>query len=183
MPTLPSARVPTVRARGWVPPVAAAVAGAIALGSLASALTPNLAARAAVLPAVFHALAVPASAALGLTAIFLAKRRRRAWQLAFGLLVALGAVHVLKGFDVEEAAASWGAAALLWWGRDAFVAAPAHVSWRATARFAAGLCAGTLVLALVTSWAILDGRPPAGLVVREAIDLLLWRSAPVPLAG
>jgi lysyl-tRNA synthetase class 2 len=166
-----------------VPPVAAAVAGAIALGSLASALTPNLAARAAVLPAVFHALAVPASAALGLTAIFLAKRRRRAWQLAFGLLVGLGAVHVLKGFDVEEASASWGAAALLWWGRGAFVAEPARVSWRAAAVFAASLFAGTLVLALVTSWAILDGRPPAGLVVREALDLLFWHSAPMPLAG
>jgi lysyl-tRNA synthetase class 2 len=166
-----------------VPPVAAAVAGAIALGSLASALTPNLAARAAVLPAVFHALAVPASAALGLTAIFLAKRRRRAWQLAFGLLVGLGAVHVLKGLDVEEASASWGAAALLWWGRDAFVAETARVSWRATALFAAGLFAGTLVLALATSWAILNGRPPAGLVVREALDLLFWHSAPMPLAG
>jgi lysyl-tRNA synthetase, class II len=168
----------------WLPPVSAALAGLIAVASLASTLTPNLAARAGVLPEVFHALTVPASAALGLTAIFLAKRRRRAWQAAFALLAGLGALHVLKGFDVEEAALSWGAAALLWRGRDAFVAEPAPLSWRAAATFAGALAAGALLLSLVASWAILDGRPGAGLVVREALDLLLWRSSPpVPLAG
>ena len=97
-----------------MPSLSAGVAGTIAVGSLASALTPNLAARAGILPAVFHALAVPASAALALTALFLAKRRRRAWRLALALLAGLGALHALKGFDVEEAALSWGAAGLLW---------------------------------------------------------------------
>src|SRR5436190_135346 len=183
--TLP--RVPHAirRTRGaWVPPVSAALAGVIAVASLASTLTPNLAARAGVLPSLFHALTVPAGAALALTAVFLAKRRRRAWQAAFALLVGLGALHVLKGFDVEEAALSWGAAALLWRGRDAFVAEPAPVSWRAAAVFAGALAAGALLLSLVASWAILDGRPGAGLVAREALDLLLWRSSPpVPLAG
>ena len=166
-----------------MPSLSAAVAGAIAVGSLASALTPNLAARAGVLPAVFHALTVPASAALALTALFLAKRRRRAWRLALTLLVGLGALHVLKGFDVEEAALSWGAAGLLWWGRPAFVAVPAPVSWRVAGLWAAGLLAGTMVLALAASWSILHGRPGAGLVVREAFELLLWRSPPAPLAG
>src|SRR5205085_4605530 len=161
----------------------AAVAGLIALASLASALTPNFAARAAVLPSVFHALAVPASAALGLTALGLAKRRHRAWQLALALLVGLGALHVLKGLDVEEAALSWAGAGLLWWGREAFVAEPAPVSWRAALATSAALLAGVAALAFVAAWAILGGRPGPALVVREALDMLLWRSTPARLTG
>ena len=107
--------------------------------SLASALTPNLAARARDVPlgdvSLFHALTVPASVALGVTAVFLARRRHRAFQLACVLLALLGALHVLKGLDVEEAALSWAGAGLLWWGRDAFVAVPARLSWRAAAGF------------------------------------------------
>jgi lysyl-tRNA synthetase class 2 len=170
-----------------VPALSAAVAGSIALASLASALTPNLAARARVLPLpgsdLFHSLTVPAGAALLMTALFLAKRRRRACSLAVALLVALGALHMLKGLDVEEAALSWSAAGLLWWGRSAFVAAPARVSWRATAGFAAALLVGTAALDFVATWAMLGGRPGVGLVAREALDLLAWHSAPVPLSG
>src|SRR5439155_224473 len=47
----------------------------------------------------------------------------------------------------------------------------------------AGLLGGARALALAASWSILHGRPGAGLVVREAFDLLLWRSPPAPLAG
>src|SRR3954453_2304511 len=97
--------VPSPRSRTWVPRVAALGAGIVAAANLVSALTPNLADRARLLRHVepvnveplFHALAVPAAAALGLTAIFLGKRRHRAWQLALVLLVALGAFNLLKG--------------------------------------------------------------------------------------
>ena len=168
--------------RAWLPPLSAAVAGAIAVASLASTLTPNLAARAHALPFgdadVFHSLTVPASAALLAAAVFLAKRRRRACSLAVALLSCLGALHVLKGLDVEEAAVSWAAAGALWWGRDAFVAEPARVSWRAGLTFAAALLAGAAVLAFGAAWAILGGRPGAGIVARETLDLLLWRTEP-----
>jgi lysyl-tRNA synthetase, class II len=178
---------PPARRGAWVPTLSAVIAGVIAVGSLVSALTPNLAARAHDIPFpdsdLFHSLTVPASAALLTTAIFLAKRRRRACTLAVALLATLGALHVLKGFDVEEAVVSWSAAALLWWGRPAFVAAPARVSWRAAGAFAAALLAGAAALAFVASWAILGGRPGAGLVAREALDLLLWHAPPAPLSG
>ena len=183
--------VPTMSSRAWLPPFAAAAAGLVALANLASTLTPDLADRARLLrhlepvatAPVFHALAVPAAAALGLTAIFLAKRRRRAWQLALALLVALGAFDVLKGLDVEEAALTWGAAGLLWWGRDAFAVAPRRVSLRAGAAFAAGVLAASAALAAAACWVVLDSRPSLGLVLRETGDWLLWRSGPAGIAG
>src|SRR4051812_33351190 len=202
--------------RAWVPLSAAASAGIVALANLASALTPDLADRARLLrrvepfatAPVFHALTVPAAAALGLTAFFLAKRRRRAYELALALLLALGVFNVLKGLDVEEAALSWGAAVLLWSGRDAFVVEPGRVALRAAAGFAGVVLAASAALAAAASWAVLDGRPPLGLVLpagagggaagggagpgarpplglvlRETGDWLLWRAGPARVAG
>ncbi len=115
------------RAEG-LPTLAAAVAFAVGLVNLASAVTPNVAWRHHVLlelepvgvVPLFHTLAVPLSVALVVVAFYLRARRHRAWQMALGLLIVLGAVALLKGLDFEEAALSWSAAALLWWGRDAF---------------------------------------------------------------
>ena len=116
------------RRGNWVPPLAASAAALTAVVNLVSALTPNVVWRERALRALvpvgtmplFHALVVPASTGLLVAALYLALRRRRAWQLAFALLVALGVANLLKGLDVEEAALSWAAAGLLWWGRDAF---------------------------------------------------------------
>lgn len=114
--------------RVYLPALAGATVFAVGLFNLVSALTPNVAWRhhlllrlepVEVVP-VFHTLAVPLSVALIVVAFYLRARRRRAWQLALGLLIALGAVALLKGLDFEEAVLSWSAAALLWWGRGAF---------------------------------------------------------------
>ena len=111
-----------------VPALSAAVALAVGLVNLGSAVTPNVAWRhhlllriepVEVVP-VFHTLAVPLSSALIVAAFYLRGRRHRAWQLALGLTIALGVVALLKGLDFEEALLSWAAAGLLWWGRDAF---------------------------------------------------------------
>jgi lysyl-tRNA synthetase class 2 len=115
------------RAEG-LPALAGAVAFAVALVNLVSALTPNIAWRHHVLlqlepvevVPVVHTLAVPLSVALAVVAFYLRGRRHRAWQLALGLLLVLGAFALLKGLDFEEALLSWSAAALLVWGRDAF---------------------------------------------------------------
>src|SRR5437867_11053569 len=87
-----------------LPPLAGAIAFAIGVVNLVSALTPNLAWRGHLLldvlplPAVplFHTVAVPASAALIVSAFYLRRRRRRAWAVAFGLLVALGVLDLAK---------------------------------------------------------------------------------------
>jgi lysyl-tRNA synthetase, class II len=118
----------SIRRAEGLPAVAGAVAFSVGLVNLASALTPNIAWRhhillqlepVEVIP-VFHTLAVPLSVALVVVAFYLRARRHRAWTLALGLLLALGVVALLKGFDFEEAALSWAAAVLLWLGRDAF---------------------------------------------------------------
>lgn len=182
--------VPSTRPRAWVPRVAALGAGIVAAANLVSALTPDFADRARLLrqlepvaaAPVFHALVVPAAAALGLTAIFLGKRRHRAWQLAIVLLVALGAFNLLKGLDAEEALLSWAVAGLLWWGRDAFTVAPGRISARAAVGFAAAVLAASFGLAAAACWAVLDGRPPLGLVLRETGDWLIWHSGPAHVA-
>ena len=112
------------RHRFGLPAFAAAIAFAVGLFNLASALTPNIAWRhhlllqlepMEVVP-IFHTLAVPLSIALIVVAFYLRARRHRAWQLALGLMIVLGAVALLKGLDFEEALLSWAAAGLLWWG-------------------------------------------------------------------
>ena len=117
-----------IRRGEGLPSLAAAIAFAVGLVNLASALTPTIAWRHHLLlqlepmeaVPVFHTLAVPASIALVVVAFYLRARRHRAWQVAIGLMLALAAIQLLKGLDFEEAALSLGAAGLLWWGRDAF---------------------------------------------------------------
>jgi len=90
---------------------AAAVVGAT---GIASALTPEFANRSdfvrGVLPPGVPGAARIAALTFGLTLIWLsrslARRRRRAWQLAVVLVVGLGVAHLVKGLDFEEASLS-----------------------------------------------------------------------------
>ncbi len=101
-------RVPSVeRVLAW----AAALVGAI---GLVSALTPEMADRVKLAkgllppgwPEAARVLTVAFAIGLIWLARSLAKRRRRAWQLAVGVVVASAAAHLAKGLDFEEAAAS-----------------------------------------------------------------------------
>ena len=88
-----------------VPAFAAVAAALVGLVNIASTLTPNIRWRGHLLlefePVeairLFHALALPAGAALLLVAPYLAKRRRRALQTAVVLMLALGAVRPAQG--------------------------------------------------------------------------------------
>jgi lysyl-tRNA synthetase class 2 len=90
---------------------AAAAVGAI---GVASALTPEMADRIdfvrGVLPPGLPAAARVGALAFGVALIWLsrslARRRRRAWELAVAIVVASAAAHLAKGLDVEEALAS-----------------------------------------------------------------------------
>jgi lysyl-tRNA synthetase class 2 len=90
---------------------AAAAVGAI---GIVSALTPEFANRSdfvrGVLPPGVSGAARIAALTFGLTLIWLARslarRRRRAWQLAVVLVVGLGLAHLVKGLDFEEASLS-----------------------------------------------------------------------------
>jgi lysyl-tRNA synthetase class 2 len=93
--------------------------------------------------------------------------------------VALGAFDLLKGLDFEEALVSWGAAGLLWWGRDSF-----HVRhdalglrsafWRVLLVALSAAC-GTAALV----WIVATGNPGPVVVLRETGDLLLFSPGPI----
>jgi lysyl-tRNA synthetase, class II len=109
--------------------VGGAVAAAGVVG-IVSALTPSFASRLDLVEGVLPA-GVPATArvltlslALGLVWLSrgLARGKRRAWQLAVALVVAIAVSHLAKGLDFEEALFSLLVLAVLWRYRDRFSA-------------------------------------------------------------
>jgi lysyl-tRNA synthetase, class II len=170
-----------------LPLLVALVAAAFGVINLLSALTPDIRWRGHLLLKieaveelhVFHALAIPASIALLVSAYYLYQRRLRALQLAVGLLLALGVLNLFKGLDFEEAIGSVGAAAILWAGRGAFYVRHQPISLRTGAvRAPLVLAAGWLV-----SFAVVAGAAPSstsvGMIVRETCDFLLWQPGPI----
>ncbi len=167
----------------WLAALAAAVVGAV---NVASTLTPNIRWRGHLLLGyepveamrLFHALALPAGAALLLVAAYLAKRRRRAFITAVALMVALGAFDLLKGLDFEETAITWGVALVLVLGRDAFRVRHGPITLRSAIwRLPLVSLAGLAAVALVT-WAA-QGHPSPALVAREGWDLLSFTRGPI----
>ena len=165
-----------------MPTIAAIVAGAVGGINLLSALTPNARWRGHLLLQVepvgamhvFHALAVPASAALLVGAVYLRRRRRVAWQFAFALLCALTVLDLVKGLDVEEAALSAAGAGVLWWGRDAFTVRGDPVQLRSAVWRVPALAAATLTVSVAAvAAAVPDSGPSAWF--HEAVALLAWR--------
>jgi lysyl-tRNA synthetase class 2 len=124
----------------------------------------------------FHTLAVPASVALIVCASS-GRRRHRAWQAALALLVVLGALDLVKGFDFEEAALLFAVAALLWLGRGAFYVRHDRPVPRALLRALAAAAASVAVVGGFVV-AIAHVYSPR-LVAHETADLLLWRQGPV----
>jgi lysyl-tRNA synthetase class 2 len=156
-----------------------ALAGAV---NVASALTPDIQWRGRALLKlegvhaleVFHALALPAGAALLLLAPYLFKRRRRAMRIAVPLLVAIGLVNLLKGLDYEESAFGWIVALLLVAGRGHFTVVQAPISLR-SAVWRVPLIGGLgVALVAFTEW-VTSGRPKWDVIVDESAALIRFR--------
>jgi lysyl-tRNA synthetase class 2 len=158
-----------------LPAFAGAVAFAIGVVNLVSALTPNIAWRGhlllQVLPVravpLFHSVAVPASVALIVCSFYLRRRRRRAWAVAVALLVALGTLDLAKGLDFEEALLSWTGAALLWRGRGAF--SVEHGRFRDLRVPAAAIALSAASVSLLV-W-VASGRGDDGFVLHQTVAL------------
>jgi len=172
-----------------LPALTAAIALAVGAVNLASALTPNVAWRGHLLLQVepielvplFHTLAVPASTALILCAFYLGRRRRRAWQAALALLIALCLLDLLKGLDFEEAGLSLGTAVLLWMGRGAFYVRHDRPDPRILLRAFTAVAA---VVTAVAGFVALSAHEDSPRVVAgETADLLLWRHGPLAFGG
>ncbi|MGB7587751.1 MAG: phosphatidylglycerol lysyltransferase domain-containing protein [Solirubrobacterales bacterium] len=156
----------------WLAPLAGACTVAMGLVNVASVLTPSLHSRMHLLlqlvprevPVAAHALALSAGVSLTILGLYLVRRRRRAWGLAVAILVVAGALNLLKGLDIEEALASWGLAALLVWGRDAFHVVHGDRGWRGPLTHSAAVVAGVLATSVVTLVAAAHwGTPPLNL--------------------
>ncbi|MGZ4310102.1 MAG: bifunctional lysylphosphatidylglycerol flippase/synthetase MprF [Gaiellaceae bacterium] len=178
----------TLRRADSLPRIAATLAVVVALVNLASALTPTwphwrgrLLLQVEPLAAlhIFHALAIPASALLLVTAYFLARRRARALQFAIGLLLFLVVVNVLKGLDIEEAFVTALAALMLWLGRSSFYVqheplTPGSSIWRVPLILIASACFAFVLVAVAAP----AGASPSA-ILRGTGDLLLWMPAPL----
>ncbi len=146
----------------WVPLTVGLAVAAAGLVNVVSALTPEFDGRlhqvGRILPRevslAAHGLALPAGLVLMLVGYFLARRRRRAARVAVAVLLVAGALDLLKGLDVEEALASWAAAGLVWWAREAFCAAHVDGRLRTALLRAVGIwggAAGAAVLAFLVT--------------------------------
>ncbi|MEA2430513.1 MAG: lysyl-tRNA synthetase, class [Thermoleophilaceae bacterium] len=181
------------RRPAWLPPLAGWLTAIAGLLNVASALTPNLAERARVLLHVedsefvplAHALALSAGVALLVLAAYLGRRRRRALQLAVVVLAFAGALNLIKGLDVEEAAIDWALAAFLVWGRGAFYVRH-ELPLRHVLRAAPLLALLAFAAALTAVYAASGSVSPRfgfAAAVREAFDLLLLTGGPLHFHG
>jgi len=175
----------------WLPRLAAAAAAFVGLVNVASALTPNIHWRGHLLlqlepvaaMRLFHALALPAGAALLLVAPYLAKRRRRAWQAAITLMLALGLFDLLKGLDFEETLITWGAAALLLPARGAFTVRHDPITLRSALWRVPLLALGGLAVAVLAAWASQpDGVQLVAIGTLLAIAYVVFRPLTAPRA-
>ena len=170
-----------------MPPLTALVVAATAIASLVSSLTPDVSWRGHVIrdlapvhtAAVFHAAVIPVGWGLLVASYYLWRRRERAFQIAFALLLVLGVMNVLKGLDIEEAILAWGAAALLWWGRASFSVRRGPLRIRVSLGVAGAVVGSTLVLSMVAAWAAAAGRPSVDRVVQSSWDMLIWQNPPL----
>jgi lysyl-tRNA synthetase class 2 len=176
----------SLRRTDSLPALAALAALGAGVLNLVSAVTPNSGWRHRALLnvepleaiRVFHALALPAAAALIVTAFYLYRRRRGALNVAVGLLVVLGALNLVKGLDFEEAIWSLAAAALLWGGRGAFHVRHDPVSLRSALLRVPAVIAGTAV-AIVASVAIAAPNDTSfAAIIRASGDAVIWQPGP-----
>jgi lysyl-tRNA synthetase, class II len=169
-----------------LPTLAAVAAALIGVVNIASTLTPNIRWRGHLLlefePVeairLFHALALPAGAALLLVAPYLAKRRRRALRTAVVLMLALGVFDLLKGLDFEETIITWAAAIVLILSRSAFTVRHDPITLRSAIWRVPLLGACGVALAAVATW-VTQGHPSWRTVWIETGDLLRWHQGPI----
>ena len=163
--------------RTAAPTVLGLCAALVGLIGVFSALTPEFASRLDIVQGVLPP-GVPEAArvlalAFGLTLIWLsrslARRKRRAWQLAVALVVASAAAHLAKGLDFEEAFCSTLLLAALLRYRRCFTAPGDPASTRPLLRALAALAVLGVVGAL-HAWQHVGGDVAP--VLEESVELL-----------
>jgi lysyl-tRNA synthetase class 2 len=185
----PRGELHAARRDDWIPAAAAIVVASTAVCSLATTLWPRVGWEghtvASMTPvrtaAVFHAAVIPVCWALLLAAYSLRRKRRRACDAAVVLLLLLGLFNLLDGPEVEEAALSWSAAALLWYGRECFVVTSGPIRLRLSIWLAGAAAGAALVISTLVAWSAAAGTPSAGVILQTSWDMLTWRDPQVRL--
>jgi lysylphosphatidylglycerol synthetase-like protein (DUF2156 family) len=176
----------TERRDRWVRRAAAAMLVLVGFLSLVSAMSDPISDRLNILRRLFP-LAVPQTAAaltafMGVAFIVLARSirrgQRRAWVVCQLMLLAVAALHMVKGVDVEEAAVALLGAGVLWVFRDSFQARTdttsmgKGVAWVLGA-FALVVAAGTIGVEI--SAAIVHAHHGHGVPWPRAFEASLYR--------
>jgi len=176
-----------LRRAAALPKLAALAAVLAGLVNLASAVTPDISWRDHLLLQVAplaalrisHAIAVPASLLLFVTAPYLWRRRQDALRLALVVLVGLGVLNLLKGLDLEEAGISFALAGLLWLGRSSFCVRHDPVSLRSALKRVPLIAVTGVMLCGLAIWLAAPWGTSFWTVVQETFDSLLWRGGPI----
>ena len=168
-----------------VPAYAAVLAALVGLVNIFSTLRPNIRWRGHLLlqfePVeairLFHALSLPAGAALLLVAPYLAKRRRRALRTAVALMIAVGLFDLFKGLDLVESVLTWGVAVVLILSRDAFTVRHDPNTLRSAIWRVPVLALIGLAIATVAVWT--GSHQSFGTAATETFDLLRYQPGPI----
>jgi lysyl-tRNA synthetase class 2 len=184
---VPAHPLRALRRAAALPKLAALAAVLAGLVNLASAVTPgiewrdHLMLQIAPLAAlrISHAIAVPASMVLFVTAPYLWRRRQRALRLALVVLVGLGVLNLLKGLDLEEAFASFALAGLLWLGRSSFCVKHDPVRLGSAWRRIPLIAGGGLLFCGLAVWLAAPWGTSFSAVVTETYRALLWQDGPI----
>ncbi len=175
--------------RNWISRLAALGAALVGAINVASALTPSIRWRGHLLlqyepvqaMRLFHALALPAGAALLLVAPYLLKRRRRALQVAIWLMIALGAFDLLKGLDFEETVATWTVVVVLLLGRDAFTVRHEPITLRSALWRVPLLLLAGLAVTVLAAWSSQpDGVQLTAIVTLVTVAYVIFRPLAAP---
>ena len=166
----------------WLPTVAASLTALVGVVNIASALTPDIRWRGHLLfqlegvhaVEIFHALALPAGAALLLVAPYLYLRRRRAMRTAIALLLAIGFVNLFKGLDFEESTFGWAVALMVWSGRAGFDVVQNPITLRSALWRVPLIGAIGLALVSLADW-LSSGRPKFDSIVDESTSLVQFK--------
>ena len=161
----------------------------VGLVSIISALSPSIASRlrlvTSVLPDSAPTGARVATVAVGAGTLLLAhglrRRKRRAWQTSVVLTGVVSVLHLVKGFDVEEATLSLAVLALLLSTRNAFGGAPDPRSARHSVLTFVGSSATALAVGTAVLMVDRDGRlgaVPLATASRQAAAGLVARPVP-----
>ncbi|MFL5933147.1 MAG: bifunctional lysylphosphatidylglycerol flippase/synthetase MprF [Gaiellaceae bacterium] len=176
-----------VRRADPLPKLVAVTAALAGLVNLASAVEPDIAWRNHLLLNVeplealklTHALAVPSSIPLLVTAPYLWRRRQSALRLGLALLLGLTVLDLLKGLDVEAAAGSLAAAIVLWLGRHSFCVRHDPDTLRTALRRVPLLAAASLLLCGLAMWIAAPESASLATIARATGDALLWQIGPL----